>query len=100
MTASDWLARLDPAPPEELANAIRGALDQSESDPTAEDLLHAAERLLEKILRSDCETRSSAMDLLAVDALMTQALLISSRDLNAPDDFAEQAMMRVTSLWK
>jgi hypothetical protein len=99
MTPADWLSRVDPAPPEELASAIRNALDDSTSDPTAEELLRAAERLLEKILRSDCEARASATDLLAVDALMTEALLVASRDPGTSDDFAEQAMMRVSSLW-
>jgi hypothetical protein len=100
MTNPDWLSRLDPAPPEELLSAIRSALGDSTSEPNAEDLLRAAERLLEEILRSDCETRASAMQLLAVDALMTQALLVASRDPGTPDDFAEQAMKRVAALWR
>jgi hypothetical protein len=30
---------------------------------------------------------------------MTEALLVASRDPGTSDDFAEQAMMRVSSLW-
>ena len=100
MSDSDWLSRLDPAPPEELAAAMRNALHDATENPTAEDLLAAAEHLLDKVLRTDCETRASAIDLLTVDALMTHALQIASKDPNAPDDFAEQAIRRVTSAWQ
>ena len=97
---ADWLARLDPAPPDELVVALRSALTESAEDPTAEELLGAAERLLDKVLRTGCESRSSAVDLLTVDALVTQALLVASQDPNGDDDFAEQALRRVTSAWQ
>ena len=100
MSDSDWLSQLDPAPPEELASAMRSSLHDATENPKAEDLLDAAERLLDKVLRTDCETRASALDLLTVDALMTHALEIASKDPNAPDDFAEQALRRVTSAWQ
>ena len=99
MRDSDWLSRLDPAPPDELAAAIRSSLHYATDNPRAEDLLDAAERLLDKVLRGDCETRGSALDLLTVDALMTHALAIATKDPDTPDDFAEQAMRRVTSAW-
>lgn len=100
MTDSDWLSQLDPAPPEELAASMRSSLHDATENPRAEDLLDAAERLLDKVLRTDCETRASALDLLTVDALMTHALEIASKDPNTPDDFAEQALRRVTSAWQ
>lgn len=75
---------------------MRTAVDGN-SEPTASDLLEAAERLLDKVLRTDCETRLSALDLLTADALMTQALEIASRDPEQPDTFPEQAMRRVAS---
>ena len=95
MSPSDWLSRPDHDPPEELAAAMRSALDPSTENPTADDLLGAAERLLDRVLRTDCETRASALDLLAVDALMTHALLVASEDPAAPEDFAERAMHRI-----
>ncbi len=100
MTNSDWLSRLEPAPPEELASAMRNALHEGTDNPTAEDLLAAAERALDKVLRTDCETRSSALDLLTVDALMTHALEIANRDPNAAEDFPEQALRRITFAWQ
>ena len=96
MSGEDWLSRHNPAPPPELANAMRGALE-GEADPIASDLLEAAERLLDKVLRSDCETRASALDLLTVDALMTHSLQLANADPSARDDFAERAMTRVAS---
>jgi len=97
---SDWLSQVDPAPPAELAAAMRSSLREVTEKPKAEELLEASERLLDKVLRTDCETRASALDLLTVDALMTHALLSASKNKNAPDDFAEQALRRVTSAWK
>ncbi len=98
MTA-DWLSELDPAPPEELAAAIRNALGGATSNQGANDLLNAAERLLDKVLRTDCETRASALELLTVDALMTHALLLSNKDSKTAENFAEEAMRRVTTEW-
>lgn len=100
MTDPDWVARLDPAPPEALATAIRHSLTQGTQNPSAENLLEAAEHLLDKVLRTDCETRSSALDLLTVDALMTHALILASTDPKTREDFAEQAMHRLTSAWQ
>jgi hypothetical protein len=97
---ADWLARLEPVPPDELIAALRSALTESTEDPTAEELLSAAERLLDKVLRTGCDSRSSALDLLTVDALVTQALLVASQDPKGDDDFAEQALLRVTSAWQ
>ena len=96
MSGEDTLSRHDPAPPPELATAIRAAVD-GKSDPAAGDFLEAAERLLDKVLRSDCETRASALDLLTVDALMTHSLLLASKDPQSREDFAERAMTRVAS---
>ena len=99
MTTADWLSRLEPAPPEQLLTAMRSAVNSPEN-PTAEEFLAAAERLLDKVLRTDCETRASALDLLTVDALVTHALLVASHDKNTPDDFPERAIARITSAWK
>jgi hypothetical protein len=83
-------------PPEELAAAIRSALGDSSEVPSADEMLRAAETLLKKVLRSDCDARSSAIDLLTVDALVTQALLVATNDGTAPDGFAEQALQRIS----
>ena len=100
MNHSDWLSQLDPAPPEELASAMRNALKEGVGNPSAEDLLVAAEHALDKVLRTDCETRASAIDLLTVDALMTHSLEVATTDPNTPEDFPEQALRRITSAWQ
>lgn len=96
MSGENWLSRHDPATPVELANAMRSALND-EPEPTPSDLLGAAERLLDKVLRTDCETRASALDLLTVDALMTHALQRANDDPKLLEDFAEEAMRRLAS---
>jgi hypothetical protein len=100
MSVSDWLARVTPQPPEELRAAIRTAMPETPDDPTPDELLTAAERLLDKVLRTDCEARSSAMDLLAVDALVTHALLRANEDPDTRDGFPADAMRRLGGAWK
>jgi hypothetical protein len=86
----------NPTPPKELEAAMRSALNDNPS-PTATEVLDAAERLLDNVLRADCETRASALDLLTVDALMTHALEIAGRDPKLLEEFPEQAMVRIAA---
>ncbi len=65
--------------------------------PTAPEVLEAAERLLDRVLRTDCESRASALELLTVDALMTRALEIAAKDPSLLEEFPEQAMRRIAS---
>ena len=81
---------------EELDAAMRRALDDNPS-PTAVEVLEAAERLLDQVLRTECENRSSALDLLTVDALMTRSLEIAARDPGLLESFPELAMQRIAS---
>ena len=75
---------------------MRQALNDNPS-PSATEVLDAAERLLDNVLRSDCETRASALDLLTVDALMTRALAIAGQDPSVLEEFPEQAMRRIAA---
>jgi hypothetical protein len=86
----------NPHPPNELEASMRAALNDNAS-PTPNELLDAAERMLENVLRTDCEARASALDLLTVDALMTRALEIANRDPKLLEEFPEQAMRRIAS---
>ena len=97
MSGDDWLSRHDPAPPPYLADAMRSAI-ADKNQPTPNELLEAAEHLLDKVLRTDCETRASGLDLLTVDALMTHALVLANTDAKTSEGFFEQAMRRVASL--
>jgi len=82
--------------PEELDAAMRRALDDNPS-PTATEVLEAAERLLDRVLSGECQDRSSALDLLTVDALMTRALEIAARDPKLLEEFPELAMRRIAA---
>ena len=73
---------------------MRAALNDNGS-PTASEVLDAAERLLDQVLRTDCESRASALDLLTVDALMTRALEIAAQDSKLLDEFPEEAMRKI-----
>lgn len=86
----------NPPLPGELEATMRSALNDNPS-PTAIEVLDAAERLLDSVLRTDCETRVSALDLLTVDALMTRALEIACADPKLLEEFPEQAMRRIAN---
>jgi hypothetical protein len=93
------VSEIEAQPPSELEASMRSALNGNES-PTCNDLLDAAERMLDKVLRTDCEARSSALDLLTVDALMTRALEIAAREPALLGEFPEKAMRRIASYTK
>ena len=92
-----WLSRRTPAPPAELATAIRAALKSKtdDKDPSPTELLEAAQALLEKVLKDECAQRESALDLLTADALVTYALEIASEKAASLRDFPEYAMDRL-----
>jgi hypothetical protein len=69
----------------------------NKSSPTALELLEASEQLLDNILRTDCDSRSSALDLLTVDALVTRALEEAAKDPSSASEFADRAMRRIGS---
>ena len=86
----------NPLPPQELESAMASALNFNPS-PAAPEVLEAAERLLDRVLRTDCESREYALDLLTVDALMTRALEIAAKDPKLLERFPEEAMRRIAS---
>ena len=103
MSSGDWLSKIDPAPPAELATAMRNAVLEAQGasdggDPTPELLLHAGETLLHRVLTSDCEKRAAALDLLAVDALITYSLELASRDPDVFEDFPGRVLERMKTM--
>ena len=79
MTAPDNSDESAREVPEALAGAIKNAVG-ARPNPSAEQLLAAIDPLLEKVLRTNCDSRSSALDLLTVDALMTKAMELGGED--------------------
>ena len=91
------------APPPALAANIEHALRAvggrdpiSEASP--EMLLLAAERVFERMLGVGCLARSSALQLLVVDALVTYAFERASDDPERLEERAERAMIALAAL--
>ena len=94
MSNTDWLSRRTPAPPAELATAIRDALSArsiTSDPPSATELLETAQWLLQQVLETECATRESALSLLTADALVTYALEVANEE-NQLNEFPERAM--------
>ena len=83
-------------PPADLDAAIAAAVENNPS-PTPLQLLEAAERMLDKVLQTDCDSRATALDLLTADALTTRALELAAADATLLRDFPELAMRRLAS---
>ena len=85
--------------PAALRDAMNSALggDAEPDTVSADDLLRAAENLLDKVLATQCENRDSAIDLLTIDALVTRAMEVAARDPQSLADFPEQAMKRIAA---
>ena len=100
-TVGDWLAGLTPVPPPALAERLLSSLRVHASRPLSEvpdACLDAGEAMLTQMLASGSTNRASALDLLAVDALITYAFEQAS---NRPSDLvqrATQAMQRIASI--
>lgn len=76
MTVGEWLAERTPAPPAPLAARLHEALAEHLGDRKAnahDVMLATAEGLLGELLALDCAARDRAIDLLAVDAMVTYA---------------------------
>ena len=76
MTVRDWLAQREPQAPRALRArldlALGADLDADANDAT-DVCLRGAERLMTELLRGNCATRESALELLTADALVTYA---------------------------
>lgn len=70
-----WLAEREPAPPPALARRMRELVGPAAlaQPATPASLVGAAADVLGQLLAEGCDTRASALDLLAADALATYA---------------------------
>jgi hypothetical protein len=99
VTIRDWLAHREPSPPrvlrERVENLALAALDPA--DPAA-SLLAAAESALGQLARRAADDRATALDLLAIDALVTYAF---EHAADAPDTIpalSARAMSRLSAV--
>ena len=101
MTVGEWLGRRAPTPPPALRQRVEQALRDSlllDAGGAADACLRSAERLVTELLRRDCTTRESALDLLTADALVTYAFEAAGE---SPADLiprAVKSMHRIASL--
>lgn len=101
MTVRDWLAERQPAPPAALLTRIQAVLGDAageRADRASDVCLRAAERLVAELLRGDCVSRESALDLLAADALVTYAFEAAVETPATLAATASAAMERIASL--
>jgi hypothetical protein len=100
VTVGEWLSTRTPAPPAPLAARVRSALGARMSDRSSsahEDALAAAESLLAELLALDCAKRDRALDLLAVDAMVTYAFEAAAE---FPDTLSARATAAMAAIAK
>lgn len=100
-TVGEWLAAIEPVPPAALHARLADLMSASAGRPVAdvpEVCLEAGERLLDALLTSGTTARATALDLLAVDALITYAFQAASDDPARLEARAAQAMTRIAAL--
>jgi hypothetical protein len=100
-TVGTWMAQLEPAPPAALLQRLQALLADDVNRPGSEVpevCLAAGERLLDALLQSGSTSRATALDLLAVDALVTYAFEAAADDPRHLVDRATSAMQRIAAL--
>lgn len=98
--------------PEALRDRLAAALAEFERDGQSSGLrvdvidaseeaaacLAAGEAMLARVLREDCASRDTALDLLAADALVTRAFERAADSPASLPEFADEAMRRIARL--
>lgn len=96
---SAWLRGRTPVPPPPLAARIDALTARiADRDLSADAFLEAAEVAMGTVLRDGCLTRDSALDLLAVDALVTYAFEAAADEADQIDERAVRALARISAL--
>ena len=98
MNLRDWLAHREPSPPRVLRERVEElalAVPELPDDP-AGSLMAAAEAALARLTRRSPEDRATALDLLAVDALVTYAMEFAARTPDELPSVSERAMARLS----
>lgn len=98
MTVRGWLANREPSPPRELRERVEALVlaVAGQPDDAAESLLTAAEGALARLARGAAGDRATALDLLAIDALVTYALEYAAQTPDGIPAFSERAMSRLS----
>jgi hypothetical protein len=99
VTLGTWLAERSPAPPPRLARRIHDALGKrlnDHADAAPELCVDAAAELLRDVLSRSATGRESALELLAVDALVTYAFEAAAANPATLTANATRAMERLS----
>jgi len=97
----DWLRSRVPEPPRDLASRIAAMTAGTAGAPVAPHasaLLDAGEAAMGTVLQGGCLTRQSALDLLAVDAIVTYAFEAAADDPDRLEERAAEALARIAAL--
>lgn len=99
MTVAEWLATRTPPPPSPLAERVRAmSAPDAPGVPRADALCEAAAAALADLVRRERLTRENALDLLAIDALVTYAFEAAADEPDAIEERATRAMARIAAL--
>ena len=99
MTLRDWLAHREPSPPRVLRERVEAlALEASDQSDPSRALLAAAEVALARLSALPAGDRSAALDLLAIDALVTYAFEYAADSPGAIPALAAGAMTRLSAV--
>jgi hypothetical protein len=83
----------------DIPPALSARMAELVDEPSApETYLDAAETLLRHVLHVGCVARASALDLLVVDALVTEAFAVASVEPQLIERRAEAAVRRIAAL--
>jgi hypothetical protein len=97
-----WIDTYTPTPPAALAERIDALvtprIPAGQSAPGPDEYMDAADALLHELLQGECTSRTSAIDLLVVDALVTYAFEVASSDPARVTARAGDAMRRIAAL--
>ena len=101
MTVGEWLSARTPAPPAPLAARLESSLGARLGDGAAsahDAMLATAQSLLAELLALECARRDRALDLLAVDALVTYAFEAAAEQSGTLAERATVAMTAIANL--
>ncbi len=99
MTIRDWLAHREPSPPRVLRERVEAlALAAPDEVDPASSLLAAAEAALAQLSTLAPDDRATALDLLAVDALVTYAFEYAADTPDAIPSLSSHAMSRLSAV--
>ncbi len=100
-TVASWLERLEPQPPVALHARLRELLADHADRPVHDvpaACLAAGEARLATLLAERATNRASALDLLAIDALVTYAFEAAAAEPESMERLAADAMTRIAEI--